>query len=339
MSLAGFEGAAAIAAAAVIAAVVLTMAAAAWQYVSTRRDIRALSSLTDIQATDRLFTAVLTARSRFTESVRRYERAIAEPVVQEARQPAGGLFRAPSSGPSSGLSSSPAIDSASLAQLERDKIEAREQLVSAQRLWENSKPPQQPSSALQLWSGAGIMRGWNLGPIGFETVVLRVDHTVDNTCWSAWRMSRLRVGLALGAERQRLALFIIGAECDSMRKLLQRGLGGVEVAFRPGFVPSRTWRRTRRDEASKTSIAAVLRGATPKGLVRGPDEGDRAAVAAGYEYELGRPLEQVAALPTTDAMLAIHTKGPSVALGVWGGRNPRARLVASSTHTAWQQDR
>lgn len=331
MSFAGFEGAAAIAVAAVIGAVVLTIAAAAWQYVATSRDIRALSSLTDIQATDRLFTAVLTARSRFTESVRRYERAIAEPAVQDARQPAGGLFNAPSS--------IPETDSASLEQLERDKIDAREQLVSAQRLWENSKPPQQAGSALQLWSGAGIMRGWNLGPIGFETVVLRVDHTVDDTCWSAWRMSRLRVGFALGAERQRLALFIIGAECDSMRKLLQRGLGGVEVAFRPGFVPSRTWRRTRRDDASKASIAAVLRGATSKGLVHSPHDGDRAAVAAGYEYELGRSLGQVEVLPTTDAMLAIHTKGPSVALGVWGGRNPRARLVASSTHTAWQQNR
>ncbi len=335
MSFGGFEGPAAIAVVAVIAAIVLIVASAAWQLVATRRDLRALSSLTDIQATDRLFTAVLTARSRFTESVRRYERALAEPAIVETRQPAGGLFRSPSSS----HPSSPSSNSASLEELERDKIEAREQLVSAQRLWENSKPPLQPNSALKLWSGAGIMRGWNLGPVGFETVVLRVDHTVDNTCWSAWRMSRLRLGFALGAERQQLALFIIGADCGSMRDLLQRGLGGVEVALRPGFVPSRTWRRTRRDDASKSSIAAVLRGATQKGLVRSPDVGDRAAVAAGYAYELGRPLEQVAVLPTDDAMLAIHTKGPSVVLGVWGGRNPRARLVASSTHTAWQQNR
>ncbi|MEZ5340138.1 MAG: hypothetical protein R2706_01450 [Acidimicrobiales bacterium] len=131
-------------------------------------------------------------------------------------------------------------------------------------------------------------------------------------------------------------MFIFGAECGSMGELLSRGFGGGEAAIRPGFVPTRTWRRSRRDDISRRSIDAVLSGARSGELVRLPAAATREAVAAGYSYELGLPLAEVDRLPTDDSMLAIHTKGPSVLFGVWGGRDPQAKLVASSTHQAWQ---
>ncbi|MEZ5340137.1 MAG: hypothetical protein R2706_01445 [Acidimicrobiales bacterium] len=88
--------------------------------------MRALSAVTAVHPNDRLFTAVLTARSRFTEAVRSYERALAEPATLPVREHAGGIFDQPAS---------PELSTNSLDVLSQQKDEARDRLIAAQRQW------------------------------------------------------------------------------------------------------------------------------------------------------------------------------------------------------------
>lgn len=325
MDLIGLEGAQAVGVLIGSGLILTVLIVAVWQRIAVVRDVRSLAAIAPNQGEDTAFAAVVAARSRFAAAVNAYEVALASPVPEPAV--AGG---AP---PRSIFDRS---QPATLEELEAGKDRAREELLAAQSRWKSTKTSNEPISPLGLWFGSGILRGWNLGPVGYESVVIRIDHAIDESCWSVWRLGRIRLGLAVGVEKQRLALFVFGARPEAIRGLLGRGFGGTEAAIRPGIALGRTWRRLRRDKITRWSVDAVLDEATSELLTQSPSAECRARVVEAFEYELGGPLDALDDLPGSEAMLAMQTRGPAFVLGAWGGREPRPRLVSRSGHSSWE---
>ncbi len=279
---------------------------------------------------------ILLARDHFSRVVSRYEAALAAQSRVLSRADGS------SSDPDFGNTRPDVSDDNDLGpeveRLSQAKALARKRLLDAQRAWEMVRPGVGPAAACELWFGSGIMRAWQLGPIGFERFYYRFNHALDKSCWSIIEARRFRFGFGLGAELQSLALFVVGASAEQLVGLSAVALSGSEVAMRPGFVPTRTFRRLRRSTEAKEISHALLETHRVIGLVHGPSDQTRKLATEAFEAELGEALVPATVLPSAPALISIITKGPSVMFGAWAGPTPRVVLRASSDHGAWQSE-
>lgn len=288
---------------------------------------------------------ILLARDNFARVVSRYEATVAAQSrimsragdgQQGAVDPIGGLYdegNLTEIHPELELD----IESPEIQDLLVEKDRARERLLEAQKLWDMVRPGAGPAAACQIWFGSGIMRAWQLGPVGFERMYYRFEHAVDSSCWSVFESRRLRFGFGLGVERLSLAMFAAGAAGQDLDELSGLALGGSEFGLRPGFVPTRAWRRMRRSAEAKAANNALLGQRSVDGLVTGLTTPQRAAAVRAFEVELGERLTPSTLLPPGPALISVITKGPSLMVGAWTGRTPNPIIRASSDHGAWQQ--
>lgn len=216
-----------------------------------------------------------------------------------------------------------------------DKETARRSLITTQKRWQALQPGEKPSSDLDVWVGSGFTRSWQLGPIGRERAFVRVDHVLDRECWAVWEIRRRRLGLGLSFERQRLSMFAFRVEPHLLPLLLAKTFDGVEFAARPGFVPSRLWRRLRRTPAARKANDALLKRHELSDLMTSPSDDVWAKVDDAYEVELGAPLATFDSLGDGPGLMSVHASGPSTSLGVWGGPPPIVALSSSSGHGIW----
>ena len=276
--------------------------------------------------THHAFGVLLAARSRFTHAVTAYEEAVQLVGVREA---------APAGGPAAGSADLPA--SPALAEAERAKDHARQELLDAQRLWAASRDIDvdraDPDPA--LWTGRGLLVAGNLGPVGWERATIRFTHLLDESCWVVVRVSRPRFGLALGAEWQRLAIAGAGVDSDGLRSLLSVAFAGTEVAVRPGFAPARLWRRLRRTEPTRSSLTHQLRDARLASVLEPRTPELSATLLHTFEAEFGQSVTPRTELGLDRGLLGIHTAGPSVLFGAWGGPKPKVTVELSSDHRGW----
>ncbi len=312
----------AVAGLALAGVLVVVYAVASARQAARRR--RSLQHVARPPEPDIAYRAVVNARSAFTRSVQDYEEALA----------AAGS--APVSG-SSGAGDSQ-TRAADLEMMETRKDHRRARLLEAQRLWEEVRPVTAPDSAVNAWVGAGELRGWSLGLIGYETVLLRLEHAVDPMCWVVIETRRFRFGPAFGAERLKLGVVIEGADISQLTGLLQVAMGSPEVAIRPGTSILRWAARQRLagkalfdalrasvDSSSRLFIAGLGPQVTRLSLgylseVRGIDlDRSDAGLAGGFE----------------STSLRISSSGPALLVGLWFGRRPTPRVLAGSNHQAW----
>lgn len=325
--------------AAIVALVVLAALGDAMVFRSERSVLRAVRREPAVASA---VSEILLARDHFSRVVAKYENAIAS----QSR-----VMTLTSDGiATEGLAHEPALaeihpevqNNAGGPEVERlimQKSEARQRLVEAQNLWDAVRPGALPAAAANLWFGSGFMRAWQLGPLGFERFYYRFDHAVDPSCWAIFEASRFRFGIGLGAETQTLALFAAGASADELGDLSGLAFGGPEVAFRPGFVPMRTWRRARRSPHAKAANNALLQSHRVSDLTDGLSPKARSLAIAAFEVELGESLTRTTALPDGPALISVITKGPSFLLGAWAGRTPAPKIRGRSDHGAWKQRR
>ena len=326
--------------------IVVIVAFSIYDQLVARKERSALMSLGIPFVVRRALESVSLARDAFAAAVNRYEAAVARHESPVASQPSATSGASAAAGAASGdepeemltpgveqLFGGPPKD---LLQLEVDKSTARERLLDSQRLWEAVDPGDGPDARHDLWMGSGFMRGWQIGPIGYERSFVRLDHLTDPNCWALWEIRRPRIGFGLGYERQRLALFCIRTSSRQLPTLVGRAFDGVEVAFRPGISPTRTWRRLRRDPMARKATRALLKRHELGHLIAGPDASVRKIVTKAFEVELGQTIGSIEALPPGPGLLSIHTKGPSFSIGIWSGPRPTAELRGSSGHTSWQ---
>ncbi|MFT7601541.1 MAG: hypothetical protein ACI8TP_004500 [Acidimicrobiales bacterium] len=300
---------------------------ALYETTAARRERQSLLRVAPEAASQHAAAGVVRARARFSTAVEAYEMAMANApdLVSVAESTGPSLFRPAAETPFAG-------SSLGIEQLEANKEIARTELLDAQRLWESVRPSVAPDAAISLWTGYGVLRGWQLGPIGFERAFVRCEHILDPTCWAAFELKRMRWGFALGAESQRLALFAAAVPTERVAEILSQGLGGAEAALRPGFAPTRWWRRRGRLPAPRRASGALLQTFD---LADGLDEPTRAVVRKAFEVEMGDTPENIRSLGDLDGVLSILAGGPSALVGVWAGPQPQARLLAGSAHTSW----
>ena len=329
---------------------------AAYESSAARRQRRSIVELRAEAPSQRAAAAVVKARGEFSQAVEAYETAmvglgsaVGRPLD---RITVGGSTVGASGGTPGALggslfgndrpvapivsraSESVVLDLNDIAELEHRKEIARNNLLDAQRLWDSVRPAHGPESALDLWSGTGVLRGWQVGPIGFERAFIRCDHVVDASCWAAFEVKRLRLGLAFSMEEQHLAVFAAAVPAERMGEIIGRSMGGTEFAARPGFAPLRSWRRARRIPEARRAAFSLLTTRTPDQAI---DSATRATVRNALEVELGQPLDRLRSLGGMTGVMSVLASGPSLTLGAWGGRSPQAELLAASPHTAWHQ--
>lgn len=325
---------------------------ASYESSAARRQRRTIAGLRSEAPSQRAAASVVRARGEFSHAVEAYETAMAG-LGSAVGRPLDRITVGGSSGgspgalggslfgndrpvaPIIGRASEPVVlDLNDIADLEHRKEIARNNLLDAQRLWDSVRPAHGPESPLDLWSGTGVLRGWQVGPIGFERAFIRCDHVVDGSCWAAFEVKRLRLGLALSMEEQHLAVFAAAVPAERMGEIIGRSMGGAEIAARPGFAPLRTWRRARRIPEARRAAFSLLTTRTPDQAI---DRATRATVQNALEVELGQPLDGLRSLGGMTGVMSVLASGPSLTLGTWGGRSPRAELLAASSHTAWHQ--
>lgn len=303
---------------------------ALYERVVSARDRAGLLGLRPEAPSQHAAANVVRARSQFSAAVEAYERELADvqPELQLSDAAGSSLFAGRQGGTEVEVRNGDR-----LAQLEQHKDVARTQLLDAQRLWESVRPTADADAAVSLWAGFGVLRGWQVGPIGFERAIIRCEHSIDPECWAAWETRRMRFGFALGAESQRLALFAAAVPTNRLGELIGKGMGGSEVALRPGFSPLRWNRRRGRESDPKraTELLLSLRDLTSELAPMA-----RLAVNDAYAGELGEPIENVRSLGDMEGMLSVLSGGPALLVGAWWGKEPAAQLLAGSAHTAWR---
>lgn len=308
----------------VLAWLAIVVLFAIYDAMAGRKERNTLLAVSTPPHVGRALDSVLQSRTEFASAVKRYEIALSQ-----NRSTVGAASSPTEAVPGRELFAT------QLPDLEAAKELARERLLDSQRLWDAVKPGIGPAADINAWMGFGFMRGWQIGPIGYERMFVRMDHAVDSTCWVVWEFRRPRIGFGLGYERQRLALFCVRTDEQTLPKLVSRAFDGHEFAARPGFVPSRVWRRMRREDAAKSANTALLKRHQLGDLISGPDQSTRRVVVAAFEEELGDKLENIRALPPGPGILSIHAKGPSLSLGAWTGPTPEPELRTSSGHKTW----
>ncbi len=290
-----------------------------------RRRCRSLWQVARPPALDIAYRAVVNARSAFTRSVQAYEEALA--AAGNARSGAG-----------SGLPGDSRTQAEDLKTMESRKDQRRSRLLEAQRMWEDVRPAVGADSPVNMWLGAGELRGWSLGLIGHETALLRLQHAVDTGCWVVVETRRLRIGPAFGAERLTLGIVIEGASIEQLTGLVQLAMGSPEVAVRPGTSIVRLLTRRRlREKALFEALRRSVRSGNSQYLDGFGPMVERLSL---------RHLSQAGALNLdqahaglaghTDTLnLRISSSGPAFLFGAWFGRRPAARVLASSNHQTW----
>ena len=214
-----------------------------------------------------------------------------------------------------------------------ERASAREALIDAQRLWESIRPRHDTDARVGIWSGRGWLRAWQLGPVGFERLMVRSDHLLDPRCWVLTEYRRIRFGFGLGAESVSVALFAAATPSRRLDPLIRELQRGPEVALRPGTAPLRWWRNTRRSQIAQAASQAVM---ADRRLAHGADPMTTAAVWAAVREDFGEDATTTA-LPGLAGPIAVaHTSGPSLLIGAWWALRPRARLVAASSHVVWR---
>ncbi len=299
--------------------------------VVARRDRRRWAELSDDVVTRRAAERVVAARAAMTEAVDAHETALrlsrARPtsVANTSSGDAAGGDVSTGGGPGDGVADDSALAAA------RDRT--REALLDAQRLWEVVRPSYDTPVRLALWAGRGRLRAWQLGPIGFERVVLRCDHLLDPSCWELSEYRRFRLGLGIGVESLSIAFFAARVPSRRLDELVETVFSGPEAALRPGLSPVRWWRRQRRSERATAATAALL---ADHALDRAPSRETVSALSASIEEEYGATALK-AGLPQLSRPTGYtHTAGPSLLAGFWWGPRPRHRRCASSTHLVWR---
>lgn len=323
-----------------VAIVALVFLAAMGDALAVRSERRQLRAVRREPAVASAVSEILLARDHFSRVVAKYENAIAAQSRLRTLTLDGVTTERVAPDPAIAEIHPEVQSSAGGPEIERlliQKSEARQRLVEAQNLWDAVRPGARPSAEADLWFGSGLMRAWQLGPIGFERFYYRFDHAVDPSCWVIFEASRFRFGIGLGAETQTLALFAAGASADELGDLSGLAFGGPEVAFRPGFVPMRTWRRTRRSPHAKAANKALLQSHSVRDLAEGLSSDARSLAVAAFEVELGESLTRTTELPDGPALISVITKGPSVLLGAWAGSTPTPKIRGRSDHGVWKQ--
>jgi hypothetical protein len=211
---------------------------------------------------------------------------------------------------------------------------AREAVIDAQRLWEAVRPSIDTTSRLWVWSGRGWLRAWQLGPIGFERVMVRCDHLADPGCWVISEFRRVRFGFGFGAESLRLAVFAAGTPSRRLVPLITKMLDGPEAALRPGFAPLRWWYRRGRSPIATAATDAVLED---RPLDHAPQPSTTAALRAALIEEFGPSYESSGLAGIEQPTAVVHTAGPSALIGVWWGGAPVHRICSASSHIVWRE--
>ncbi len=308
------------------AVVALIVAFALVEWVIARRARKRWGGLGDDQTSRRAAEAVVAARSRLAAAIEA-DRRVEVPI---RRHPALGNVV-----PQEGRRVDPerdALDRTS-GPIERERDAARESLLDAQRLWEAVRPRRDTVARVGLWSGRGQLRAWQLGPVGFERVVLRSDHLLDPDCWNLSEYRRWRLGLGLGFESLEIAVFAAAVPSRRLDDLLRELCGGSELALRPGTAPLRWWRTSRRSQIAQTATQAVL---ADRDLGRAPLPSTTDAVWAAVREDLGNDVAIGGSLPVPGPIAVSHTSGPSLLVGAWWGAPVSARLISASSHVVWR---
>jgi hypothetical protein len=205
-------------------------------------------------------------------------------------------------------------------------------------MWEDVRPAVSADSHVNMWLGAGELRGWSLGLVGRETMLVRMEHAVDTGCWVVLEIHRFRFGPAFGAEQLRLGIVIEGADIEQLTGLIQLAMGSPEVACRPGTSIIRLVMRHRlRGKALFNALRSSVGSSSRLYLTGlGPDV-NRLSLRYLSEF-VALNLDQVDAGLSggSDSLkLRISSSGPSFLFGAWFGRRPAARVIASSNHQPW----
>ncbi|MEZ5228815.1 MAG: hypothetical protein R2710_19765 [Acidimicrobiales bacterium] len=167
------------------------------------RERRSLAALGDESVSRRAAEAVVEARTRLARVIETDQRP--EPEIR--RHPALGNIMPRRVGSAGARSDRSHDGSLTSADLDDERIAAREALLDAQRLWESVRPRRDTEARVGVWSGRGRLRAWQFGPIGFERVIIRSDHLLDAQCWVVSDYRRLRWGFGFGAEVLDVAVF------------------------------------------------------------------------------------------------------------------------------------
>lgn len=228
-------------------------------------------------------------------------------------------------------------DQKSAEELDAEREAARQRLKAAQQALDEAQPGHGPDSRVHAWFGSGLMRGWQLGPVGRERFWIRFDHALDPECWVLYSVARWRFGLGLGGEHQRLSLQALRASADQLPILVRTALDGRELALRPGLAPSRLWYRLRRPRSSQVADRALLRRGAVARLVDPPDDAVRSRALIALGHEVGERLDAFDVLPKGPGLLRIVVSGPAWLFGAWSGPAPEVRIHASSGHGTWQR--
>lgn len=293
------------------------------------RDRRRWAQLGDETVSRRAAAAVVDARRRLAaalENDHRPERAV-------RRHPALGNV-APGVPSGLGEAEQSSAEQSSDATVEVAGVDAaREALLDAQRLWASVRPRRDANARVGIWSGRGRLRSWQLGPIGFERIIVRSDHLIDPDCWVLTEYRRIRFGLGVGVESLDLAVFAAGVPSRRLDALLRELLRGPEVAVRPGFAPLRWWRTTRRSQSAQAATNAVF---ADRRLDRPPSPATSEAVWVAVREDFGSDVERMGLSGIGGPIAVAHTSGPSLLFGWWWGLRPRSRLVAASSHVVWR---
>ncbi len=315
----------------IVAIAVLVVAFALADLVLARRDRRRWAELDDDAVTRRAAERVVAARAAMTEAVDAHETALRlSPTRSTSISTTSGVEGAGGDQPTD---SGPDTDHDSHAELASARDRAREALLDAQRLWEVVRPANDTPVRLALWAGRGRLRAWQLGPIGFERVLLRCDHLLDPSCWELSEHRRIRFGFGLGVESLSVAFFAVRAPSRRLDELVGSALSGPEVALRPGTSLVRWWRRRRRSERAAAATDALL---ADRALERAPARETVSALSAAIEEEFGATALK-AGLPQLARPTAYtHTAGPSLLAGIWWGPRPSRTRCAASTHLVWR---
>ncbi|MCG8591159.1 MAG: hypothetical protein MJE66_17855 [Proteobacteria bacterium] len=301
-------------------AALLAVACALYDRWAASRETSRLTSTRVELPVEELSDRLESARTRFSVAVERHEQAL---------QSGGARVLATTSYPE-GIPIAKTVE-----ELDAEREAARQELLEAQRSADALSLGHGPDSRVHAFAGSGVMRAWQLGPVGFERFWIRLDHAVDPDCWVLYEAKRMRWGLGLGAERQRLALQSLRASAEQLPVLLRAGLDGRELAFRPGIVPSRVWYRLRRPSLHRTLNRALLGRARLDSMGGPPDREVRGVVLAAFADEAGAPLPSLDVLPKGPGLLRIAASGPALMFGAWSGRRPGLRVVAASAHDVW----
>ncbi len=278
-----------------------------WSLVDERRARRLRSRLDDVVALSPIHQALLElddARFEFQQAVRRHRRA-----ERQYRDD---------------------LDPATRRRVDGHAVlvdEARDRLFAADRRVATIVGSGRRSTPGR-WIGYGLVRSWGCGVVGAERAFIRIEALDDPAWWVLVEVHRPRGGIGLGWSSRRLGLVADEVGPEALLALLGAAFDDTSFELHPGIDLGRWWRDRRATWPDGEATRLLVRRGTVIDLIAGLSARERGRV--------GRLL--VASRPGPDGrgVLASHVGGPSLGVGVWGGRRPVSlRLLATSGQPAW----